>query len=59
MSVPYGDFDVDVVKTKEWTPVEPDVKEFKYYAPGVGMIKEENPEDGESVVLIDKTVAGP
>jgi len=59
VSVPYGDFDVDVVKTKEWTPVEPDVKEFKYYAPGVGMIKEENPEDGESVVLIDKTVAGP
>jgi hypothetical protein len=55
VSVPYGDFDVDVVKTKDWTPIEPDVKEFKYYAPGVGMIKEENPEDGESVVLIDKT----
>lgn len=56
VSVPYGDFDVDVVKTKDWTPIEPDVKEFKYYAPGVGMIKEENPEDGESVVLIDKTM---
>ena len=52
VSVPYGDFDADVVKTKDWTPIEPDDKEFKYYAPGVGLIKEENPEDGESVVLI-------
>jgi hypothetical protein len=55
VSVPYGDFDVDVVKTRDWTPIEPHVFERKYYAPGIGLIKEENPESGESVVLMDKT----
>jgi len=55
VSVPYGDFDVDVVKIKDYTPIEPDVKEFKYYAPGVGLIKEENPEEGDYVELITKS----
>ncbi len=35
------------LKTLEWTPLEPSVIEFKYYAPGVGLIQEQ-PLDGES-----------
>jgi hypothetical protein len=28
------------LKTREWTPLEPGVVEFKYYAPGIGLILE-------------------
>jgi hypothetical protein len=35
--VPAGHF-VDVVLTKEFTPVSPDVLEYKLYAPGVGVV---------------------
>src|ERR671930_725245 len=38
--VPYGCFD-NVLVTKEFTALEPDVVDHKYYAPGVGDIKEE------------------
>jgi hypothetical protein len=37
------------LKTKEWNPLEEDSVEYKYYAPGIGMIKETS-EDGEEVV---------
>lgn len=33
------------LKTRDWNPFEPDDKENKYYAPGVGMIREELKED--------------
>jgi hypothetical protein len=39
-TVPAGSYK-DVVVTKEWSPLEPSVIEAKYYAPGVGMIREE------------------
>lgn len=39
VSVEYGDFD-NCLKTKEWNPLEPDVVENKYYAPGIGVILE-------------------
>ena len=39
VEVPAGSFD-DVVTTKDWTPLEPDVIEQKQYAPGVGKIAE-------------------
>jgi hypothetical protein len=38
-SVPYGSFD-HVLVTYEWTPLEPNVSEQKYYAPGVGTVLE-------------------
>ncbi|MBX6342826.1 MAG: hypothetical protein IRY97_10240, partial [Thermomicrobiaceae bacterium] len=38
-SVPYGSFD-HVLVTKEWTPLEPGVVEHKYYARGVGDVRE-------------------
>ena len=39
VSVAYGSFE-NCLKTQEWTPLEPDVVENKYYAPGVGVILE-------------------
>lgn len=37
--VPYGSFD-NVLVTYEWTPLEPNIAEHKYYAPGVGNVLE-------------------
>lgn len=37
LCVRYGCFD-DLLLTKEWTPLEPDVFEHKYYAEGVGFV---------------------
>jgi hypothetical protein len=36
--------------TKEWTPLEPGVTEQKYYAPGVGLIREEVIEGGSGTI---------
>ncbi len=41
------------LETDEWTPIEPDVHENKYYAEDIGLILETNPETGERVELID------
>jgi hypothetical protein len=53
VQVPYGSFHDNILKTKDYTPLEPDVIEYKYYAPGIGMIKEIKPEDGEQAVLVN------
>ena len=37
VEVPYGGFD-GVVLTKEYTPLEPDTLEHKFYARGVGVV---------------------
>jgi hypothetical protein len=37
VSVPFGSF-TDVLMTKDWTPLDPDVLEHKFYAPGVGPV---------------------
>ena len=37
--VPFGSFD-ELLVTREWTPLEPNVVEQKYYAPGVGLVQE-------------------
>jgi hypothetical protein len=46
-----------VLKTREWTPLEPDAEEHKYYAPGVGVIYEEavkgDPEYVELIQIIE------
>jgi len=53
VSVPYGDFD-NCLKTQEWTPLEPDVVENKYYAPNVGVVLEVAVEgDSERVELVE------
>ena len=59
VDVPAGMFDEDVVKTLDFTPIEPDATENKYYAPGVGVVLELGFEDGEPtgerVELVDMT----
>lgn len=44
--------DDDCVVTRDFTPLEPDVEEYKFYAPGIGMFLEVDPETGEIVQLI-------
>jgi hypothetical protein len=41
MKTPAGNF-LNVLKTEETTPIEPKVREYKYYAPSVGLIRDEN-----------------
>jgi hypothetical protein len=54
-SVPVGDFD-QLVVIEEWNPLEPDVVEEKYFAPGVGLVLEVKTRGGEGrVELIDHT----
>lgn len=54
-TVPYGAYD-DLVVISEWNPLEPDVVEEKYYAPGVGTILEVVVEGGSGrVELIEFT----
>ena len=38
ITVPYGSFS-NVLKTKDFSPLEPDIVENKYYAPNIGQIK--------------------
>ena len=54
VTVPYGSFD-DVIRTRDWTPLEPDIVEEKTYARSVGVVHEEtvsSPEGHEEVVLV-------
>jgi len=53
VSVPYGSYE-NCLKTKDWTPLEPDVIEHKYYALDVGFVMEIMFEGGsEWIKLID------
>jgi hypothetical protein len=57
-SVPFGDFE-DVVVTRDWNPLEPDVVEEKWYAPGVGVVREaDTTGSGDQVELIDARIGG-
>lgn len=53
-SVAFGDFD-DVVVTRDWNPLEPDVIEEKYYAPGIGLVFEATTAGGENAELVEHT----
>lgn len=48
-TVPAGTFQ-DLVVIQEWNPLEPDVIEDKYYAPGVGVVLEVKVEGGDGRV---------
>lgn len=50
VTVPLGTY-VNCIKTKNWTELEPDQLEHKFYAPGVGMVKEINVNDNTEIVL--------
>lgn len=57
VDVPAGTFSDDVVQTREWSPLEPETIEFKFYAPDVGLVLETNPDTGEELVLVEMTGA--
>jgi hypothetical protein len=58
VSVPFGDYE-DVIVITEWTPLSPDTVEEKYYAPGIGMIKEAGVQGGSGgAELIEYTPGG-
>ncbi len=42
----------DCVQTMDWTPLEPDALEYKYYAPGVGNVLETTLDGSERIELI-------
>ena len=49
--VPAGPY-TDVLVTRDWNPLEPEVVEEKTYAPGVGMIHEEHVAGGSGTVAL-------
>ena len=44
-----------VLETRDFTPIEPGVNEFKFYVPGVGFVLEIEPESGERLELLEYT----
>ncbi len=52
VTVPFGSFD-GVLKTLDTTALEPGVQEHKYYAPGIGVIKEMDVGSGETMLLLE------
>jgi hypothetical protein len=58
VNVPAGTFE-GVVVTEDWTPLEPKVREHKYYASGLGVVFEEIVQGGEGVLrLVQIRLAG-
>jgi hypothetical protein len=54
VSVPYGSF-TGCLQTADYTPLEPDTLEHKFYAPGLGLVLEVDLEDGTRVELVSVT----
>jgi hypothetical protein len=53
--VPFGRYD-DLLVTKEWTPLEPKTVEKKYYAAGIGLVRERTVRGGAGrIELVDFT----
>lgn len=52
-SVPAASCSGDCVVTRDFSPLEPGVNENKYYAPGIGLILEVDPETGDRVELVE------
>jgi hypothetical protein len=52
-TVPAASCNGDCLVTKDFTPMQPDLVENKYYASGKGVLLEINPETGERVELIE------
>ncbi|MGH8923334.1 MAG: hypothetical protein ACRDWA_01625 [Acidimicrobiia bacterium] len=52
LAVPSGSFEM-VLRTRDWTPLEPAVIEEKSYAPGVGLIGETKPGTDDVVELVE------
>lgn len=57
LTVAAGSFD-DVVTTRDWTPLEPDVIEEKSYGRGVGKLREAKPGTDDSAELVSFDLGG-
>jgi hypothetical protein len=54
VSTPYDSFSEDILVIKDWNPLEPNILEHKYYAPGIGLIGETKiTGPAEKIELID------
>ena len=53
ITVPAGTYD-DVLVTEEWTPLEPNVIELKYYAKGIGVVEERQIFGGTELVKLTR-----
>ena len=51
VTVPAGTFK-NCLETEDFTPLEPGVRERKFYAPGIGLVLEVNPETKERTELV-------
>jgi hypothetical protein len=58
ISVPAGSYE-NVLVTEEWTPLEPDVIELKYYAKGIGVVEERQILGGNELVKLTKVTPAP
>ena len=56
-TVPFGSF-TQLLRTREWTPLEPGVAEEKLYAPGVGLIQTKTVEGGADVESLVEVIGG-
>lgn len=52
VSVPTGDYE-DCLQTRDFTRLEPDANEHKYYCPGVGLVLEVDIATGDRVELVE------
>jgi len=52
VETPYGTF-TNCIKTEDWNALEPGIIENKYYAPGIGVVKEEDVDNNEIVELMN------
>jgi len=58
ITVPAGSYD-DVLVTEEWSPLEPDIIELKYYAKGIGVVEERQIFGGTELVKLTKVTPAP
>lgn len=56
-TVPFGSFE-DVVKTYDFSALDADLQEHKFYAQGIGLVKEIDQITGDEVVLVEFTPPG-
>lgn len=53
VTVPTGTYSEGVLKTMDSSPLEPGGFEYKFYAPGVGLVMEVNPGSGDRLELVE------
>jgi hypothetical protein len=58
ITVPAGSYE-NVLVTEEWTPLEPNVIELKYYAKGIGVVAERQIFGGKDLVELVKVTPAP